>query len=267
MIEPIQGQVVRVSNYSGAADNPTGGFRDDTGTLVDPLTVNLSTTAPDGTPTDYSLAQLTREATGLYFTYVDTTDQPGVWAYVWSSSEPQTYEPGSFPVGVQPTNAADIATIRMRTSGAAWMTDSDLTTLLDTVLQSDGVTPDLWAISAMVLEQYQINNLLNTNTGASSIAAGDNTVTYLGSNQSAIDQVIRRYWQRADVVNRNQYLAPRIRDFHARPAHRPALLRRWWGVYPVLNGYPGAGLPMGDPSLEEQVLGDFAPLMLQENDL
>ena len=98
MIEPIQGQVVRVSNYSGAADNPTGGFRDDTGTLVDPLTVNLSTTAPDGTPTDYSLAQLTREATGLYFTYVDTTDQPGVWAYVWSSSEPQTYEPGSFPV-------------------------------------------------------------------------------------------------------------------------------------------------------------------------
>ena len=245
MIEPIQGQVVRVSNYSGAVDNPVGGFRDDTGALVDPLTVTLSTTAPDGTPTDYSLAQLTREATGLYFTYVDTTDQPGVWAYVWSSSEPQTYEPGSFPVGVQPTNAADIATIRMRTSGAAWMTDSDLTTMLGVVLQSDGVTPDLWAISAMVLEQYQINNLLNTNAGASSIAAGDNTMTYLGSNQvrhRQRDSTVLAARRRGEPQSVPDATHPRLPRAARAPAGAAAPLV---GRLPGAQRLPRRGLPEG----------------------
>jgi len=169
-------------------------------------------------------------------------------------------------MGTDPT-ADDIATIRTRTAGCAWMTDADLTTMIGSVLCVDGVTPDLWAISAMVLEQYQINQLLNPNVNATQVQAGDNSISWATGNQTHIDSVIGRYWYRACPNNRQQYLSPRIRHFHASPSHRPNLLRRWWGVYPVVNGYPGADLLTGDYALEQQTLDDWSPLLLQENDL
>lgn len=175
-------------------------------------------------------------------------------------------------------NAENIATIRQRTSGCAWMTDADLTTMLGEVQAHDDEgnapgdtgytpTPDLWAISAMVLEQYQINGLLDKTANAQQITAGDNRVQYQGSNWQALDRVIQRYWRRADPLNREEYLQPRMSSFRVLPSHRPQLLRRWIGVYPVVNGYPGAELAAGDQSLEEQMFQDFAPLMIEERDL
>lgn len=258
----ISGQIVRI-------DNGDGVFDDDTGTLVDPGTITLATTAPDGSTGSYSDAALVHDSTGKFHVDVATASlQPGVWTYSWSSEAPHSYQPGSFTVAsaptTDPTMAADIATIRLRTSGCTWMTDSDLTDMLGAILASDG-TPDLWAISAMVMEQYQINNILDPKVGAVAVQSGDARVQY-STSATKIDQLIRRYWWRADPANRAKYF-DRAQMMELRPSHRPNLFRRYMGVYPVVGGYPGAQLAAGDLELEAQMFQDFAPLLIQENDL
>lgn len=96
------GQPVWLMNYTGSVANPTGGFRDNTGTLVDPSTITLSVRTPNGTVTTYNAGQLTKDAVGLYHLPTDTTGQPGWWRFAWSSTGPQTYEPLSFSVTPAP---------------------------------------------------------------------------------------------------------------------------------------------------------------------
>lgn len=62
-------------------------FTNEAGTAVDPSTVSLTVTAPDGTETTYTYAgsQITRNTTGDYQKLIGCS-QAGVWRYEWNGT-------------------------------------------------------------------------------------------------------------------------------------------------------------------------------------
>lgn len=100
MSDPIQGQIVRVANWSGTVADPTGGFRDDTDTLIDPTSITLTVEYADGTSQTFSADQLSKDGVGLYHLDLDTSAHAGTWVVAWSSTGPQTYQP--FYLEVEP---------------------------------------------------------------------------------------------------------------------------------------------------------------------
>lgn len=102
MSDVTAGQIVRLLNYSGTVSDPVGGYRDGTGTLVDPTTVTVKVKTPDGTTTAYTGVQLTKDGVGLYHLDLDTTALSGEWTFAWSSTGPQTYEYANFIVDPAP---------------------------------------------------------------------------------------------------------------------------------------------------------------------
>lgn len=79
----------------------TGVFKDIAGTLIDPSTVQLKVTKPDGTTTTYAFngsPAVSKDSTGNY--HVDASiDQVGRWYYTWiSTGTGQAAENGEFMV-------------------------------------------------------------------------------------------------------------------------------------------------------------------------
>lgn len=86
-----KGDLVRIS----------GVFKDVAGTLIDPGTVTLKVTKPDGTTTTYTYGgspAVVKDSTGNY--HVDASaDQTGRWLYTWiSTGTGQAAENGEFLV-------------------------------------------------------------------------------------------------------------------------------------------------------------------------
>jgi hypothetical protein len=65
------------------------------GIATDPLTLTLKVKHPGGTEDTYTLAQLTKDATGQYH-YDVTPDAPGAWVYSFTSTSPQSAAEGTF---------------------------------------------------------------------------------------------------------------------------------------------------------------------------
>jgi hypothetical protein len=83
----LAGSLVRVQNYTGPVGNPTGGFRDQAGDLVDPTTVTLEYRMGQGgllVSVLYPATPLIKDATGLYHADLDTTGSPEEpWDYAF----------------------------------------------------------------------------------------------------------------------------------------------------------------------------------------
>ena len=79
-------------NYYGSPMRIETCFEDETGTLVDPVTVTFKTRSPCGTETTYvylTNAELQRDSSGIY--YCDfTPNESGRWHYRWESTGPGT---------------------------------------------------------------------------------------------------------------------------------------------------------------------------------
>lgn len=84
----IVGALVRVASYGGTIANPSGGYRDINGSLIDPSVVIL--TYRDGlgnrTVVTYPAAAIVKDSVGLYHADLDTTGKIGNWDYEWSST-------------------------------------------------------------------------------------------------------------------------------------------------------------------------------------
>lgn len=78
-----------------------------TGAAVDPTTVTLTYTDPDGTEVEYIYltdVELVKDAVGRYHVNIDSTGQPtGVYTYQWEGTgDGQALEPGQFRVKAAP---------------------------------------------------------------------------------------------------------------------------------------------------------------------
>lgn len=74
-----------------------GTFYDEDSNLVDPSTISLVITLPDGTTVSKVKADLTAESTGVY-TYAYTITMDGAHRYKYSSTGPVSAKEGYFPV-------------------------------------------------------------------------------------------------------------------------------------------------------------------------
>ncbi|MGH3266815.1 MAG: hypothetical protein ACRDNS_33095 [Trebonia sp.] len=87
MASLVAGTVIRFQNYTGPIATPTGGFRDISGALIDPSTVELIYQTPDlATHTLVYPTGVTKDAVGLYGAGVDSTGMPGIWTFAWKST-------------------------------------------------------------------------------------------------------------------------------------------------------------------------------------
>jgi hypothetical protein len=98
-----EGTLVRVATYAGQVSSPTGGFRDATGTLVDPLVVTLryrTSEAGPVTTVTYPASPIVRDSAGLYRADLDSTGTGGdMWTYAWAGTGGvQAAQGGSFIV-------------------------------------------------------------------------------------------------------------------------------------------------------------------------
>lgn len=81
----LAGSLVRVATYTGTVAKPIGGFRNEQGILVDPVTVTFSYQAGQA-PVQvitFPAPPLTKDGAGLYHADLDTTGMTGLWTYVW----------------------------------------------------------------------------------------------------------------------------------------------------------------------------------------
>jgi hypothetical protein len=92
-----------MASYGGTVAAPTLGFRDSTGTLIDPGVVTLKFKDPTGAVTSYTYGggQIIRDGTGLYHYDVDTSGKAGIWTYEWLTPS-QTLQSNSFQVLADP---------------------------------------------------------------------------------------------------------------------------------------------------------------------
>lgn len=98
------GTLVRMASYGGTILVPTLGFRDLSGILVDPSTVQISYQDPTmgaKTTITYPAGGVIKDAVGLYHLDVDTTGKPGLWRYEWISPN-QILTPQWFQVLLPP---------------------------------------------------------------------------------------------------------------------------------------------------------------------
>ncbi len=64
-------------------------FKDELNVKQDPATVTVMVKQPDTTIVTYVYGtdpEVVRESQGVYYIEVDTTDEPGHWYFIWSSS-------------------------------------------------------------------------------------------------------------------------------------------------------------------------------------
>lgn len=98
------GTLVRVATYTGLIASPTGGFRDNTGTLADPVLVVLQyRTSENGPLTTITTpdSRIVHDATGLFHADLDTTGSAeALWTYAWSGAGglQAVSPPGNFQV-------------------------------------------------------------------------------------------------------------------------------------------------------------------------
>jgi len=103
----------------------------------------------------------------------------------------------------------DLDFVRQQTNGAVGWDDDQLTLLAQAWLLHDEngallTIPDLWAAAALVLEHRLLKLIDSPSIGSSDFRTGDATYKFLGPDHShqLLRAYIKRYWQRADQLNR-----------------------------------------------------------------
>ena len=64
-------------------------FKDESGDVQDPATVQVAVKQPDTTITVYVYGvnpEVVRESQGVYYILIDTTNKTGTWQFIWNSS-------------------------------------------------------------------------------------------------------------------------------------------------------------------------------------
>ena len=141
-------------------------------------------------------------------------------------SHPSPVGGGSRAAPPDPPDAQDVEAVRLLTGGADAWSDQQLTDLIArwTCTDAAGVESyDLYAASAVVLEQTLIQAQLQPLSGAQQVQAGDLRVQYgSGGAGGSMRYLIDQYWRRAC------------------PENQAKGRRSGWGVVDVLP--PGASV-------------------------